>query len=65
MTNALTEQLGAALAAFSSTTRLYELTIGEADSNLLVEAFVAEDAVDELGARDLIALSTSAHLKPE
>jgi Rhs element Vgr protein len=64
MTNALTEQLGAALAAFSSTTRLYELTIGEADSSLLVEAFVAEDAVDEVGARDLIALSTSAHLKP-
>jgi type VI secretion system secreted protein VgrG len=64
MINALTEQLGAALAAFSSTTRLYALTIGDADSNLLVEAFAAEDAIDEVGARDVIALSTSAYLEP-
>jgi Rhs element Vgr protein len=69
MINALTEQLGAALAEFSSTTRLYELTIGEAGqsdsgSALLVEAFAAEDAVDEVGARDLIVLSTSAFLDP-
>jgi Rhs element Vgr protein len=67
MINALTEQLSAALAAFSSTSRLYELTIGDAGRRdasgaLLVEAFAAEDAVDELGARDVIALSTSACL---
>jgi uncharacterized protein involved in type VI secretion and phage assembly/uncharacterized protein (DUF2345 family) len=62
--NALTVQLGTALAAFSSTTRLYELTIGESDSSLLVEAFVAEDAIDEAGSRDLIVLSTNAHLDP-
>jgi Rhs element Vgr protein len=66
MINALTEQLSAALAAFSSTTRLYELTIGEAGRNsaLLVEAFAAEDAVDEVGVRDVIALSASVFLDP-
>jgi type VI secretion system secreted protein VgrG len=69
MINALTEQLSAALAEFSSTTRLYELTIGEpgrseAGSALLVEAFAAEDAVDEVGVRDVIALSASAYLDP-
>jgi uncharacterized protein involved in type VI secretion and phage assembly/uncharacterized protein (DUF2345 family) len=64
MINALTEQLGAALAAFSSTTRLYELTIGETDSSLLVEAFAADDGIDEAGTRDIIALSASAHLDP-
>lgn len=64
MIHALREQLNAALAAFSSTTRLYELTIGEADSSLLVEAFAAEDAVDEVGPRDVVVLSTSAYLDP-
>jgi type VI secretion system secreted protein VgrG len=69
MINALTEQLGAALAEFSSTTRLYALTIGEAGqsdsgSALLVEAFTAEDAVDEVGVRDLIVLSNYAFLDP-
>jgi type VI secretion system secreted protein VgrG len=64
MINALTEQLSAALAAFSGTTRLYELTLGEADSDLLVEAFAAEDAVDEVGARDVIVLSSHAYVDP-
>src|SRR4051794_20941674 len=67
MINALMEQLAAALAEFSSTTRLYELTIGDpgrgdAAGAMLVEAFAAGDAVAELGARDVIALSTSACL---
>lgn len=30
---------------------------------LLVEAFAADDAVQGLGARDVIVLSTDAHLK--
>jgi type VI secretion system VgrG family protein len=69
MIDALTEQLRAALAEFSSTTRLYALTIGEAgrrgtEDALLVEAFAAEDAVDEVGARDVIVLSTTAFLDP-
>ncbi|CAH0285147.1 Actin cross-linking toxin VgrG1 [Massilia sp. Bi118] len=64
MIHALTEQLSTALAAFSSTTRLVELTIADADNSLLVEAFAARDAVDEVGARDVIALSTNAYVDP-
>jgi len=64
MINALTEQLGAALAAFSGTTRLLELSIDGAAGALLVEAFAADDAIDEVGVRDVIALSTSTHLGP-
>lgn len=67
MSAALTEQLSAALAEFSSTTRLYELTIGDGGAGpgsaaLLVEAFSARDAVHAIGARDVIVLSTSAYL---
>lgn len=64
MINALTEQLSAALAEFSGTTRLIELSIDGAAEALLVEAFAADDAIDEVGVRDVIALSTSAHLDP-
>jgi len=60
----------AALAGFDSVTRLYALRIGDDDlvlpgSGLLVEAFVADDAVQGLGVRDVIALSTSAALDPQ
>jgi type VI secretion system secreted protein VgrG len=70
MTIALTQQLGAALVAFSSASRLYELTVGEGRSVLdasllLVEAFCAVDAIDEVGARDVIALSTNAAIDLE
>jgi type VI secretion system secreted protein VgrG len=70
MVNALAEQVTAALAQFSSTTRLYELTIGEGNADvdtggLLVEAFAADDAVNELGSRDVIALSASAYVNLE
>jgi hypothetical protein len=59
----------AALAGFDTATRLYALRIGDDDTDppaaeLLVEAFVAEDAVQGLGVRDVIALSTSAALDP-
>ncbi|TWI66188.1 Rhs element Vgr protein [Pseudoduganella lurida] len=52
------------LAQFSSTTRLYALTspADSAVSDLLVEAFCADDAVQDVGARDVIVLSTSAHV---
>jgi type VI secretion system secreted protein VgrG len=51
------------LILFSSATRLYELRIGDAQStDLLVEAFTAEDAIQELGARTVIALSTNAFI---
>lgn len=70
MIAALTEQLSAALAEFSSATRLYELTVGDdgggaSAGELLVEAFRGRDAVHAIGALDVIVLSTSAYLDPE
>jgi type VI secretion system secreted protein VgrG len=66
----LTEQVTSALAQFTSDSRLYALIFGDgsADSGpgeLLVEAFVAHEPVQEIGARDVIVLSTSAYLKLE
>jgi type VI secretion system secreted protein VgrG len=59
----LIKQITASLAEFSSASRLYELTIDDGDANsLLVEAFVADDAIDAIGTRDVIVLSTSPHL---
>ncbi|WP_061301689.1 type VI secretion system Vgr family protein, partial [Janthinobacterium agaricidamnosum] len=52
-----------ALAAFTSATRLYALTIGDGDADsLLVEAFAADEQVHGIGARDIIALSTSPQI---
>lgn len=63
MANALIEEVTAALAEFSGTTRLIDLSIGERGQyGLLVEAFAAEEAVQEVGLRDVIALSTSAYI---
>jgi len=67
MTIALVRQVTDALAEFSSRSRLYELTIGEGNSGpasgtLLVEAFAASDAVQEIGYRDVIVLSTSSRI---
>lgn len=67
MNSSLLQELASALVQFSSWTRLYGLTVGEAESGgseslLLVEAFFAEDSVQDVGARDVIAISTSAHL---
>jgi type VI secretion system secreted protein VgrG len=64
----LTEQLTDALAQFSSATRLYEFTLGDAGAEpasggLLVEAFAANDEVNGIGARDVIVLSTSAYVE--
>lgn len=63
----LTELINTALAQLSPATRLYALKVGDGalnigSSGLLVEAFVANDGVQELGGRDLIVLSTDAHL---
>ena len=67
MSGALTEQVLAAVVQFSSATRLYELTIGDDSADLgsgglLVEAFVADDVVHGVGARDVIVVSTSAYV---
>lgn len=74
MSTALREQIVTALAAFASSSRLYALKLGDRDRDrdrdgegdddgtLLVEAFAADDAVGAIGTRDVIVLSTSAHL---
>lgn len=61
------EQVTSALALFSSASRLCALVVGDGNANLgagelLVEAFVADDAVQGIGARDVIVLSTDAHI---
>ncbi len=68
MRSDLIEQITATLAQFSSATRLYELTVGVrvadlGSGGLLVEAFAADDAVQGVGGRDVIVVSTSAHIK--
>lgn len=70
MTTILAEQIAVELARFSSTTRLYELSIdgssaGLGTKELLVEAFLADDALNELDVRDLIVVSTNAYLELE
>ncbi len=66
----LIEQVTSALAQFSSASRLYELTVGDRSANpgaggLLVEAFAADDEVQGIGGRDVIALSTDAQIALE
>ena len=68
MSAALTERISTALAGYDSATRLYGLELddlrgGGAAGEFLVEAFSSNDAVQELGARELIVLSTSAHIE--
>ena len=63
----LTETITAALAQFSSASRLYALTVGDGSAELgsgglLVEAFAADDLVQGIGGRDVIVLSTDAHI---
>jgi len=67
MSTALRDRVVAALAAFSSRSRLYALRVGDEDDDgtLLVEAFAAEDALDAIGTRDVIVLATSTHLDLE
>ena len=62
------DQIYAALAQFSSATRLYALTVGDGSASLgsgglLVEAFAADDSVQGVGGRDVIAVSTDAHIE--
>jgi Rhs element Vgr protein len=70
MSIALTGQVLTSLAKFTSATRLYALTVGDGrlelgSGELLVEAFAAHDAVQEIDGRDVIVLSTSAHVDLE
>jgi type VI secretion system secreted protein VgrG len=68
MMSNLAQQLASTLVEFSSSTRLYELTVGDKSSGhganeLLVEAFFADDSVQEVGVRDVIVLATNAHIE--
>jgi type VI secretion system secreted protein VgrG len=63
----LTEKISSALAQFSSASRLYALTVGDGSAELgsgglLVEAFAADDMVQGIGGRDVIVVSTDAHI---
>ncbi len=63
----LTDVVHAALARFASESRLYALSIGDDPTavdhaGLMVEAFVADDAIQTIGDRDVIAVSTNAHI---
>ena len=64
MSVALVDDVLAALAGFSSRTRLYALQLGddEGGSGLMVEAFAADDGVQSIGTRDVIVLATDAAL---
>lgn len=63
MPRTLTDQVRTALAQFSSNTRLYTIDIGV--EGLLVEAFAATDAVDDIGARDVIVVAMDSQLDLE
>jgi type VI secretion system secreted protein VgrG len=67
MSLAIVDDVLAALAGFSSRTRLYGLKLGDDDANtsLMVEAFAADEGVQAIGTRDVIVLSTDAALDLE
>lgn len=60
------EQLIRTLSQFSSASRLYTFTLEKCKEfgvgELLVEAFAADDEVHGVGGRDVIVVSTSAHI---
>nr|GEU80227.1 hypothetical protein [Tanacetum cinerariifolium] len=62
MSVAIVQQVLEALGGFASVTRLYELKLDGAESPLMVEAFAADESLQAICARDVIALSTDAHI---
>ena len=67
MSSRLTEGIATALAQFASGTRLYALRMGDGpdglgSGQLFVEAFAADDLVHGIGGRDVIVVSTDAHI---
>ena len=63
MTSLLAGKVLSALFEFTSNTRLYELKLGDGDGvSLLVEAFAADEQLQGIGMRDVIALSTRANI---
>jgi type VI secretion system VgrG family protein len=64
MSSPLAGQVLAALSEFSSQTRLYELTFQDRSvgPGLLVEAFAADEQLQGVGTREVIALATRANI---
>lgn len=61
--NVTPDQIIDALAAYSSTSRLYAITVDLPDSaDLMVEAFSGDDQVNDITSRDVIAISTNAFI---
>jgi type VI secretion system VgrG family protein len=63
MATSVLEQVAAALTQFSSETRLYELRLADDSAALMVEAFTADEGLQAIGYRDIIALSTDAYIQ--
>jgi type VI secretion system secreted protein VgrG len=63
MSSVLSRQVTSALAELSGESRLYELKLRDGP-DLLVEAFAADEQVQGVGMRDVIALSTRAQIDP-
>ena len=65
MMSELCEQIITALAQFLDATRLYALKLPDDSSSsggLLVEAFLADEALQEIGVREIIVLSVNANI---
>jgi hypothetical protein len=58
MSSQLAREVLTTLTGFSSHTRLYELTLRDRKIDLMVEAFCADEQLQGIGHRDVIALST-------
>ncbi|SEO14424.1 hypothetical protein SAMN05428959_1051, partial [Duganella sp. CF517] len=63
MATSTLEQITGALAEFTSATRLYALSLGDEAPALMVEAFAADEGLQAIGHRDIIALSTDAFIE--
>ena len=57
------EQVTAYLSQFTSETRLYQLRLADDSVGLTVEAFSADEGLQTIGARDIIALSINASIQ--
>ncbi|SEN05800.1 hypothetical protein SAMN05428959_1011, partial [Duganella sp. CF517] len=63
MSFSVVDEVVGALGEFTSVTRLYELSFGDDGPALMVEAFTADEGLQAIGHRDIIALSTDAFIE--
>jgi Rhs element Vgr protein len=57
------EKVTASLSQFTSETRLYQLRLADESVELTVEAFSADEGLQTIGTRDIIALSIDASIQ--